>query len=77
MQNEVNILSGIHHPNIICQLGCSSEGDSKLIVYELMENGSLETQLHGNSFLFLLSNNEEILSTLISILASTEEKIKY
>ncbi|KGN55454.1 probable receptor-like protein kinase At1g80640 isoform X2 [Cucumis sativus] len=48
-ENEVNILSGIHHPNIICQLGCSSEGDSKLIVYELMENGSLETQLHGPS----------------------------
>ncbi|XP_038896654.1 probable receptor-like protein kinase At1g80640 [Benincasa hispida] len=48
-ENEVNILSSIHHPNIICQLGCSSEGDTKLIVYELMENGSLETQLHGPS----------------------------
>ncbi|KAL0545400.1 hypothetical protein IC582_015282 [Cucumis melo] len=48
-ENEVNILSRIHHPNIICQLGCSSEGDAKLIVYELMENGSLETQLHGPS----------------------------
>ncbi|XP_028799086.1 probable receptor-like protein kinase At1g80640 isoform X2 [Neltuma alba] len=46
-QNEVDLLCKIQHPNIISLLGCSSNGDTKFIVYELMRNGSLETQLHG------------------------------
>ncbi|KAK7311897.1 hypothetical protein RJT34_10355 [Clitoria ternatea] len=48
-ENEVNLLSKIQHPNIISLLGCSSDGDTRFIVYELMHNGSLETQLHGPS----------------------------
>ncbi|KAI9118575.1 hypothetical protein K1719_010907 [Acacia pycnantha] len=48
-QNEVDMLSKIQHPNIISLLGCSSNGDTRFIVYELMQNGSLETQLHGPS----------------------------
>ncbi|KAK4253822.1 hypothetical protein QN277_010447 [Acacia crassicarpa] len=43
------MLSKIQHPNIISLLGCSSNGDTRFIVYELMQNGSLETQLHGPS----------------------------
>ncbi|PON91582.1 Mitogen-activated protein kinase kinase kinase [Trema orientale] len=48
-QNEVDLLCIIQHPNIISLLGCSSQGDARFIVYELMQNGSLETQLHGPS----------------------------
>lgn len=48
LQNEVDLLSKVQHPNIISLLGCSNDGDMKFIVYELMENGSLEAQLHGN-----------------------------
>ncbi|XP_062097795.1 probable receptor-like protein kinase At1g80640 [Humulus lupulus] len=48
-QNEVDLLSRIQHPNIISLLGCCSQGDARFIVYELMQNGSLETQLHGPS----------------------------
>ncbi|KAG5018592.1 hypothetical protein JHK82_014535 [Glycine max] len=48
-ENEVNLLSKIQHPNIISLLGCSIDGYSRFIVYELMQNGSLETQLHGPS----------------------------
>jgi serine/threonine protein kinase len=47
LQNEVELLSKIQHPNVISLLGCSSNEDSRFIVYELMQNGSLETQLHG------------------------------
>ncbi|XP_027354985.1 probable receptor-like protein kinase At1g80640 isoform X2 [Abrus precatorius] len=47
--NEVDLLSKIQHPNIISILGCSIDGDTKFIVYELMQNGSLEAQLHGPS----------------------------
>ncbi|KAF7817281.1 putative receptor-like protein kinase [Senna tora] len=48
-ENEVDLLSKIQHPNIISLLGCSINGDTRFIVYELMQNGSLETQLHGPS----------------------------
>ncbi|XP_015972068.1 probable receptor-like protein kinase At1g80640 [Arachis duranensis] len=48
-ENKVELLSKIQHPNIISLLGCSNDGITKFIVYELMHNGSLETQLHGPS----------------------------
>lgn len=47
LQNEVKLLSKIQHPNIISLLGCSIDGDTRFIVYELMRNGSLEAHLHG------------------------------
>ncbi|XP_027902144.1 probable receptor-like protein kinase At1g80640 isoform X1 [Vigna unguiculata] len=46
-ENEVKLLSKIQHPNIISLLGCSIDGDTRFIVYELMRNGSLEAHLHG------------------------------
>ncbi|BAT78118.1 receptor-like protein [Vigna angularis] len=46
-ENEVKLLSKIQHPNIISLLGCSADGDTRFIVYELMQNGSLEAHLHG------------------------------
>ncbi|GER27942.1 protein kinase superfamily protein [Striga asiatica] len=48
-QTEVDLLSKIQHPNIIALLGYSIHAESRLLVYELMQNGSLETQLHGPS----------------------------
>ncbi|XP_022131683.1 probable receptor-like protein kinase At1g80640 isoform X2 [Momordica charantia] len=48
-ENEVDLLSKIQHLNIIRLLGYSIHGESRLLVYELMENGSLETLLHGPS----------------------------
>ncbi|ANM66897.1 Protein kinase superfamily protein [Arabidopsis thaliana] len=48
-QNEVDLLSKIHHPNIISLFGYGNELSSSFIVYELMESGSLDTQLHGPS----------------------------
>ncbi|PSS11192.1 Receptor-like protein kinase [Actinidia chinensis var. chinensis] len=48
-ETEVDLLSKIQHPNIISLLGYSIHGETRLLVYELMNNGSLETQLHGPS----------------------------
>ncbi|KAG2308298.1 hypothetical protein Bca52824_028046 [Brassica carinata] len=48
-QNEVELLSKIQHSNIISLLGSASEISSSFIVYELMEKGSLDDQLHGPS----------------------------
>ncbi|XP_022756313.1 probable receptor-like protein kinase At1g80640 isoform X1 [Durio zibethinus] len=49
LQNEVDLLCKFKHSNIISLLGFSSDNDTWFIVYELMQNGSLETQLHGPS----------------------------
>jgi len=54
VQNEVELLSKIQHPNVISLLGCSSNEDTRIIVYELMHNGSLETQLHGKTLFYML-----------------------
>ncbi|WCJ29482.1 Leucine-rich receptor-like protein kinase family protein [Euphorbia peplus] len=46
-QSEVEILGGIRHANIVKLLCCISSEDSKLLVYEYMENQSLDRWLHG------------------------------
>ncbi|XVF35399.1 hypothetical protein REPUB_Repub18cG0142000 [Reevesia pubescens] len=45
---EVEILGTIRHSNIVKLLCCISSDDSKLLVYEYMENQSLDRWLHGN-----------------------------
>ncbi|KAF2287259.1 hypothetical protein GH714_039463 [Hevea brasiliensis] len=49
-ENEVDLLSKIHHPNIISLLGYCVHEDMGFIVYELMQNGSLEDLLHAIGF---------------------------
>ncbi|KAK6267117.1 hypothetical protein QUC31_017954 [Theobroma cacao] len=43
---EVLMLSLLHHPNLVNMIGYCAEGDQRLLVYEYMELGSLEDQLH-------------------------------
>lgn len=46
-ENEVNWLVKIQHQNIVSLIGCCIHGETRLLVYEMMQNGSLESQLHG------------------------------
>ncbi|XP_072963170.1 probable receptor-like protein kinase At1g80640 [Typha angustifolia] len=48
-ENELDLLGRIRHPNIVPLLGYCVHEEKRLLVYELMQNGSLETQLHGPS----------------------------
>ncbi|KAG6553747.1 hypothetical protein Mapa_004662 [Marchantia paleacea] len=45
---EVETLGNIRHNNVVKLLACCNNNDTKLLVYELMENGSLADQLHGS-----------------------------
>ncbi|KAL9463002.1 hypothetical protein AB3S75_000916 [Citrus x aurantiifolia] len=45
--NEVNWLTKIRHQNIISLLGYCIHAETRFLVYEMMQNGSLEKQLHG------------------------------
>lgn len=42
---EVTYLSQLHHENLVKLIGYCSESDSKLLVYEYMQKGSLENHL--------------------------------
>ncbi|XP_073149838.1 probable LRR receptor-like serine/threonine-protein kinase At1g07650 isoform X2 [Henckelia pumila] len=45
--NEVGIISGLQHPNLVKLYGCCIEGNQLLLVYEYMENNSLARALFG------------------------------
>ncbi|KAF5759308.1 putative protein kinase RLK-Pelle-LRR-XI-1 family [Helianthus annuus] len=45
--SEVEILSAIRHSNIVKLLGCISSDNSKLLIYEFLENRSLDRWLHS------------------------------
>ncbi|XP_039131956.1 probable receptor-like protein kinase At1g80640 [Dioscorea cayenensis subsp. rotundata] len=46
-ENELNLLERIRHANIISLAGYCIHEETRFLVYELMQNGSLETLLHG------------------------------
>ena len=46
--NEIGMISGLQHPNLVKLYGCCIEGDQLLLVYEYMENNSLAKALFGN-----------------------------
>ncbi|PRQ29285.1 putative protein kinase RLK-Pelle-DLSV family [Rosa chinensis] len=45
--NEIGMISGLQHPNVVRLYGCCIEGNQLLLVYEYMENNSLAHSLFG------------------------------
>ncbi|KAJ6886145.1 hypothetical protein NC651_026737 [Populus alba x Populus x berolinensis] len=52
--NEIGMISGLQHPNLVKLYGCCIEGDQLLLVYEYMENNSLSKALFGSETSFLM-----------------------
>ncbi|CAA7028274.1 unnamed protein product [Microthlaspi erraticum] len=46
--NEIGMISGLNHPNLVKLYGCCVEKNQLLLVYEYMENNSLALALYGN-----------------------------
>ncbi|XWS20136.1 hypothetical protein CRYUN_Cryun31cG0074700 [Craigia yunnanensis] len=44
---EVEMLSRLHHRNLVKLIGICTEDNKRCLVYELVPNGSLESHLHG------------------------------
>ncbi|CAK7356859.1 unnamed protein product [Dovyalis caffra] len=44
---EVEMLSRLHHRNLVKLIGICTEGHTRCLVYELIPNGSVESHLHG------------------------------
>ncbi|XP_010540934.1 PREDICTED: receptor-like serine/threonine-protein kinase ALE2 [Tarenaya hassleriana] len=45
---EVEMLSRLHHRNLVKLIGICIEGRTRCLVYELVHNGSVESHLHGD-----------------------------
>ncbi|XP_019711194.1 probable LRR receptor-like serine/threonine-protein kinase At1g56130 isoform X2 [Elaeis guineensis] len=50
---EIATISAVQHRNLVKLYGCCIEGDRRLLVYEYLENGSLDQAIFGNSNLHL------------------------
>ncbi|XP_075666180.1 putative LRR receptor-like serine/threonine-protein kinase At1g56130 isoform X1 [Castanea sativa] len=50
---EISTISAVQHRNLVKLYGCCIEGDRRLLVYEYLENGSLDQALFGKSKLHL------------------------
>ena len=48
---EVEMLSRLHHRNLVKLIGICIEGRRRCLVYELVRNGSVESHLHGSIFI--------------------------
>ncbi|MBA0623107.1 hypothetical protein Godav_008593 [Gossypium davidsonii] len=44
---EVEMLSRLHHRNLVKLIGICTEDNTRCLIYELVPNGSLESHLHG------------------------------
>ncbi|KAL3748217.1 hypothetical protein ACJRO7_009450 [Eucalyptus globulus] len=70
--NEVNLISGIQHKNLVRLLGCSIEGPESLLVYEYVPNRSLDQILFVKNATHVLSWQERV-----NIISGTAEGLAF
>ncbi|KAK3439943.1 hypothetical protein EUGRSUZ_B00282 [Eucalyptus grandis] len=70
--NEVNLISGIRHKNLMRILGCSIEGPESLLVYEYLPKRSLDLVLFVNDATTVITWEERL-----HIIIGTAEGLAY
>lgn len=56
---EINTISNVRHPNLVELIGCCAEGANRILVYEYVENSSLDRALLGPKSKTILLNWEK------------------
>lgn len=52
--SEVEMLSRLHHRNLVKLIGICIEENARCLIYELIPNGSVESHLHGEKYVKIL-----------------------
>lgn len=63
---EVEMLSRLHHRNLVKLLGICTEDQTRCLIYELVPNGSVESHLHGTYLTNFVDNSSVWFSGMIS-----------
>lgn len=51
--SEVDLLSHLHHKHLVKLVGYHASARGRLLIYDLIPNGSVESHLHGKRFIQL------------------------
>lgn len=57
---EIETISAVQHRNLVKLYGCSIEGNKRLLVYEYLENKSLDQALFGTKNCELISSKQTL-----------------
>jgi len=55
--NEVNLTAKLQHRNLIKLLGCCIQGQERMLIYQYMENGSLDSLIFGKKSINWVAND--------------------
>ena len=75
-QNEIQLISKLQHKNLVKLLGYCTKGEEKMLVYEYMENKSLDRFIFGKTRRFYMRNAVYSMSTALINYAPFADNVK-